>query len=289
MSSRIGVGPRTGALKRMRDAGLSRHDATTPLSFAGPFARTRVSGGAATKTATATRAGPRPLRRRRRHGRPRRRRGRVARRRRGDPGLHRGNRRRRQEPHLAVPVRSDAQPRSQSLKAAFRLANRRIAARDRRLEDLRGMATTASALLAGAAARLRRARRRQPRLRAARRRSSTQITHDHSWVEEQVRAGTMSPTRGAAASVAQRRHAGAVGRRRSGSRRRPKLEPQPGERYLLCSDGLFSVVTDDADRARFSATRASRSRTICRQLIDAANDGGGPDNITALVLEVDAP
>ena len=79
------------------------------------------------------------------------------------------------------------------LKAAFRLANRQIADAMADSPDLRGMATTASAVLAGPTQRVRRARRRQPRLRAARRRSSTQITDDHSWVEEQVRAGTMTP------------------------------------------------------------------------------------------------
>ncbi len=54
------------------------------------------------------------------------------------------------------------------LKAAFRLANRRIASAIADSNDLRGMATTASALLTGPDGRVRRARRRQPRLRAAR-------------------------------------------------------------------------------------------------------------------------
>ena len=54
------------------------------------------------------------------------------------------------------------------LKAAFRLANRQIANAMADSADLRGMATTASAVLAGPKTRVRRARRRQPRLRAAR-------------------------------------------------------------------------------------------------------------------------
>ena len=59
------------------------------------------------------------------------------------------------------------------LKAAFRLANRRIASAIADSQDLRGMATTASAVLVGQAHRVPRPRRRQPRLRAARRRRSS--------------------------------------------------------------------------------------------------------------------
>ena len=59
-------------------------------------------------------AGPRPVRRRRRHGRPRGRRSRVAARRRGHRGVHHRHARRRRQPHVAVSLRPDAQPRRQS-------------------------------------------------------------------------------------------------------------------------------------------------------------------------------
>ena len=61
-----------------------------------------------------------------------------------------------------------------------------------------------------------------------------------------------------------------------------------GERFLLCSDGLFSVVTDIQITQILSDPSLSLE-DVCRRLIDAANGGGGPDNITAVVLEVDAP
>ncbi len=67
-----------------------------------------------------------------------------------------------------------------------------------------------------------------------------------------------------------------------------EIAPLPGERYLLCSDGLFGVV-EDADIARILGARDLSLNEICGRLIDAANAAGGPDNITALVLEVDAP
>jgi protein phosphatase len=66
-----------------------------------------------------------------------------------------------------------------------------------------------------------------------------------------------------------------------------EIKPAKGERYLLCSDGLFAVVGDD----RIAQILGSKEPLdkVCAQLIAAANDGGGPDNITALVLQVDAP
>ena len=114
-----------------------------------------------------------------------------------------------------------------------------------------------------------------------------QLTHDHSWVEEQVRAGTMSPT-------AARQHPwrNVVTRALSGGEDPEvdvaEINPARGERYLLCSDGLFSVVGDERI-AGILADRGQPLEQVCGRLIAAANGAGGPDNITALVLEVNAP
>ena len=172
------------------------------------------------------------------------------------------------------------------LKAAFRLANRRIASAIADSQDLRGMATTASAILVGAT-QASVGHVGDSRVYALRNGALEQITHDHSWVEEQVRAGTLSPS-------AARQHPwrNVVTRALSGGED-PEVDvtevtPTPGERYLLCSDGLFAVVTDDriADILR---RRDLALDAICRALIDAANEGGGPDNITTLVLDIDVP
>ena len=128
------------------------------------------------------------------------------------------------------------------LKAAFRLANRRIATAIADSSELRGMATTASAILVGAASACvaHVGDSRVYRLRAGR---LEQLTCDHSWVEEQVRAGTMSAT-------AARQHPwrNVVTRALSGGDDPEvdvtEVEPATGDRYLLCSDGLFSVVAD---------------------------------------------
>jgi len=66
-----------------------------------------------------------------------------------------------------------------------------------------------------------------------------------------------------------------------------ELVPAKGERFLLCSDGLSGVVPHETI-ARILGQQDTLE-TICDRLIAAANEGGGPDNITVLVLEVDAP
>jgi protein phosphatase len=170
------------------------------------------------------------------------------------------------------------------LKAAFRLANRRIASTIADSQDLRGMATTASAVLAGSGC-VCVAHVGDSRVYVLRDAHLEQLTHDHSWVEEQVRAGTMTPT-------AARQHPwrNVVTRALSGGED-PEVDvteicPERDERYLLCSDGLFSVVGDDRI-AEILADRSTPLEDVCRRLIDAANEAGGPDNITALVLQVD--
>jgi protein phosphatase len=172
------------------------------------------------------------------------------------------------------------------IKAAFRLANRRIASTIADTEELRGMATTASALLAGTEAACV-AHVGDSRVYVLRDGQLSQITHDHSWVEEQVRAGAMSPS---AARLHPWRNV--VTRALSGGEDPEvdvtELNLRAGERFLLCSDGLFSVVSD-AQITEILSNKALALADVCRRLIDAANGGGGPDNITAVVVEVDAP
>lgn len=171
------------------------------------------------------------------------------------------------------------------LKAAFRLANRRIASAIADSQDLRGMATTASAVLIGKTT-ASVGHVGDSRVYVLKDGRLSQITDDHSWVEEQVRAGTLTPT-------AARQHPwrNVVTRALSGGED-PEVDvvevsPAPGERYLLCSDGLFGVVADDRIAAILGRS-GTPLETICRDLVDAANEAGGPDNITALVLAIDA-
>jgi serine/threonine protein phosphatase PrpC len=62
------------------------------------------------------------------------------------------------------------------------------------------------------------------------------------------------------------------------------LEIQPGDRLLICTDGLATMVDDD----RLSAVLSSGGslQSVCRRLVDEANAAGGKDNVTVLVLEI---
>ena len=74
---------------------------------------------------------------------------------------------------------------------------------------------------------------------------------------------------------------------------RPAVEPdidhvplESGDRLLLCTDGLSGYV-DDPDIEKI--IRAAQSpQDACRQLIAAANANGGPDNITAIIIQLEA-
>lgn len=173
------------------------------------------------------------------------------------------------------------------LKAAFRLANRHVAERMAAAQELRGMATTASAVLlnenqsGGSIAAV--AHVGDSRVYLCRAGSIRQLTHDHSWVGEQIRAGVMT-------DADARRHPwrNVVTRAISGGQD-PEVDVleiaiEPGDRLLLCSDGLCGVITED-EIARIAC--AGEPGAVCEKLIAAANDAGGPDNITAVLVQID--
>lgn len=171
------------------------------------------------------------------------------------------------------------------LTGALRIANRRIAEAAADSADLRGMATTACAVLVqGDSAAV--AHVGDSRVYLQRGGELRQLTLDHSWVEEQVRAGVMD-----AHAARQHPWRNVVTRALSGGED-PEIDVsdvalQVSDRLLLCSDGLSGVISYDEIGARLGAPGALG--TICSSLVDAANAAGGPDNITVLVLQVDAP
>ena len=60
---------------------------------------------------------------------------------------------------------------------------------------------------------------------------------------------------------------------------------EPGDVYLLCSDGLSDMVDDETIAAVVGATAATSTATA-KALVQAANRGGGEDNITAVLFEI---
>lgn len=170
------------------------------------------------------------------------------------------------------------------LKGAFHIANHRLAREVAGSRDLRGMATTASALLVnGGSAAL--AHVGDSRIYLWRNQKIERMTVDHSWVEEQVQAGLLSASE---ARVHPWRNV--VTRALSGGDDPVvdirSVSLQSGDCVLLCSDGLSSVVTD-AGIAAILAKNADPA-DACRALIAEANSAGGPDNVTTLVVQIDA-
>ena len=113
-----------------------------------------------------------------------------------------------------------------------------------------------------------------------------QVTHDQTIVGELVRQGRLTPEE--AAHHPQRsvvtRAVGLDPDLRVDTP--PPLELVPGDQLLLCSDGLSDAI-DDLSLAQILGAGLD-GQTTCQALIDAANGAGGPDNITVVLLRVDA-
>lgn len=110
-----------------------------------------------------------------------------------------------------------------------------------------------------------------------------QITADHSWVEEQVRRGVMSRP-DAEASPYRNYILRSVGVEPTVEADTVTIALQEGDRVLLCSDGLSGYIDGDALAEHIVGKSLSQAAL---DLIDAANDAGGKDNITVVLLRVD--
>src|SRR5271166_4908798 len=110
-----------------------------------------------------------------------------------------------------------------------------------------------------------------------------QITHDHTLVQSLVDEGRIS-----ADDVSTHPQRSLLLRALDGrSVAEPDLsvhDAQAGDRYLLCSDGLSGVVSDETLRETLATI--DDPEAVTRQLIELALHGGGPDNITCIVADV---
>lgn len=114
--------------------------------------------------------------------------------------------------------------------------------------------------------------------------SLTQLTTDHSWVEEQVSRKSLTREQ-AEASPYRNMITRSVGVEENVVPDISTHQAEPGDVYLLCSDGLSGFLDDEILRQNME--RTSNPSRLVLDLIDAANDAGGKDNITALALRVD--
>lgn len=111
-----------------------------------------------------------------------------------------------------------------------------------------------------------------------------QITRDHSLLQEQIDAGMLTPEQ---ARSSQNRNlvTRAVGVD-------PSVEPEvheyatlPGDIYLLCSDGLNDMV-DDEEIGMTVQMLSANLELAATQLVQMANDNGGRDNVSVILVRV---
>ncbi|RKG78758.1 serine/threonine-protein phosphatase, partial [Corallococcus sp. CA049B] len=162
------------------------------------------------------------------------------------------------------------------LAACTALAQRTL--RVRRVGKLKEMASTVVALAVGerfAAV----AHVGDSRLYRLREGQLEPLTRDHSLIEELRAAGREPP-----GNPANLRHL--ITRALGTENAEPtvqRLETQPGDVFLLCSDGLYEPLGPEVMKEQL---RASSAQAACDALVTAAYEAGGRDNITAVVLRV---
>lgn len=109
------------------------------------------------------------------------------------------------------------------------------------------------------------------------------LTNDHSLVEAQVQAGLIDREQ-SLKSEHQNILLRALGRDADVEVDLAEVTVAVGDRLLLCSDGLTRMVSDDQLSGALERYRGDPQRA-CEHLIEAANNSGGPDNITVVVVE----
>jgi protein phosphatase len=165
---------------------------------------------------------------------------------------------------------------------SLKQANRAIHERTLTEVDKQGMGTTASVLMLSGARYLI-GQVGDSRVYLLRGESFSQLTKDHSYVQEQVDAGYLTPEQARYhpySNVITR----CVG---AGSDVEPDIyrgEVKRGDLFLVASDGLTGMV-DDRRLKQLLSSRAEPDRKV-QALISEANGRGGLDNITAIIIQV---
>jgi len=165
------------------------------------------------------------------------------------------------------------------LVTSIKLANRRIYEAAQREQRLHGMGTTIVALLCvqdqcliGHVG--------DSRVYRLRGNTIEQLTEDHSLLNDYMKMKSMTQE-----EVENFPHKNVIVRA-LGMKETVKVDaildtPQPGDTYLMCSDGLSGQVS--AEEMRDTILRNKDLKAATQALVDKANDSGGPDNITVLL------
>jgi len=170
------------------------------------------------------------------------------------------------------------------LKTAIRYANRKVLEATKEKSEYEGMATTVAAVLVDAdTANL--GHVGDSRVYLVRDGKISQLTADHSWVNEQIQSGVIS------ADQARTHPLRNVVTRALGGK--PDLQVdmkvhkiQSGDMLLLCSDGLTTMIPDE-DIGRVVLESEGDVEKAAKALVATANARGGEDNITVMLLRFD--
>ncbi|NER36689.1 MAG: serine/threonine-protein phosphatase [Oscillatoria sp. SIO1A7] len=111
-----------------------------------------------------------------------------------------------------------------------------------------------------------------------------QITEDHTWVARGLKAGHLKPEE---VRIHPLRHvlSQCLGREELEEFGLQQVDVQPGDRLLLCSDGLTEELSDAAISSILKSVRSSQG--AAQKLVSEAKDKGGRDNITVIPIVVD--
>ncbi len=169
------------------------------------------------------------------------------------------------------------------LSAGIKLANLRIHEMGAQSSDKKGMGTTVVALFfAGNLAFT--GHVGDSRIYRLREGAFEQITEDHSLLNDYIKMKDLTPQ-----EIENFPHKNvivrALGMKATVQVDVAHSEAQDGDVFLLCSDGLNGMITDD-DMHRILTRRAGDLEGAVNELIELANDNGGTDNITVVLVEV---
>ena len=173
-----------------------------------------------------------------------------------------------------------------ALAEAFAEAHKRIQEYAEGHAELQGMGTTCTAL-ALVARRLYFAHVGDSRLYLVRAGEISRLTRDHTYVGRLVETGLV---RAQDAETHPQRHiltaAMGTGREVAADFPQRALSVEPDDTFILCTDGLWGLVTDPEILQAVQGQPAAES---CRSLVAMALQRGGPDNITVQLLRVGQP
>lgn len=165
---------------------------------------------------------------------------------------------------------------------SLELANEEVYAHALANSELRGMGTTAVAVMLAPDGGAWLAWVGDSRCYRLRDRNLEALSRDHSLMSEWISLGVITSD---AARTHPRRHElmRAIGQAPDVSVEHVAIELRPGDRLLLCSDGLHGYVDE---RAIARALASGDRRSAAAALVDAANEAGGSDNVSVVVAVV---